>query len=194
MGAAMGAAPAFTLSYQIDRHDRLVVLSESWREFALANDGAAVLPERVLGRRLWDFVQDRHLGQLYRHLVARVRSGPAVEFPYRCDSPAQRRLFLMRVAPAEKDRIEFRSVLQSAEDREWINLLDARARRGPGVVRLCSWCLRVALGPEEWVELEEAVTQLRLLEVDRPPDLTHGICPRCLEKMVRLLPGLPTGG
>ena len=190
----MGAVPDLTISYQIDPQDCIVSVSDSWEVFARANDGAAVLPDKVLGRPLWDFIQDRSVRQLYRHLVAKARGGEPVEFDYRCDSPSQRRVFLMRIAPVMTERIEFLSRLLSSEPRPPQGLLDAQSPRSPAVLRICSWCLRVAVTSDEWVEMEAAVRRLKLLHAETLPALTHGICPRCLEEMVRLLPGLPTGG
>jgi hypothetical protein len=38
-----------------------------------------------------------------------------------------------------------------------------------------------------WEQLGAALKQLHLLEVERPPTLTHGICEECNAKMLALL-------
>ncbi len=193
MRAAVSTGPEFTISYRIDERDRLVAVSDNWEAFAQANDGAAVFAGKVLGRPLWEFIQDGNVGQLYRHLVARARGGRAVEFHYRCDSPTERRVFLMRIEQQRDGGIEFRSRLQSSETRPAVTLLDAQARRNSSTLRVCSWCQRIALGGHEWVEVEAAVERLKLLQAEALPALTHGICPPCLDGMHRLLresPGL----
>jgi hypothetical protein len=38
-----------------------------------------------------------------------------------------------------------------------------------------------------WCEVEDAIAEMRLFERDRPPHVTHGICPRCNERVLREL-------
>lgn len=47
---------------------------------------------------------------------------------------------------------------------------------------MCGWCNRVDAGGA-WVEIEEALPRLRLLEYATPPKVTHGMCEGCLETM-----------
>ena len=54
------------------------------------------------------------------------------------------------------------------------------------MVRVCGWCNRFdAAG--EWVELEDALPRLRLLEYPDARMLTHGICEACLTRMTGAL-------
>ena len=48
------------------------------------------------------------------------------------------------------------------------------------------WCQRVHLD-EQWVELEEAASSLRLFERAGLPQVSHGICESCQQAMERLL-------
>ncbi len=188
----MGTPADLTIRYSIDRHDRIAAVSENWEAFAQANGGAAVVSGKVLGRSLWEFIQDRNVRQLYRHLVDQARGGRPLEFRYRCDSPTERRVFLMRVRAIADGGIEFSSELQSATDRSPVGLLDAAVARSAASVRICSWCQRIAVGAEEWVEAEAAVDRLGLLQTDALPALTHGICPTCYDRMTGLLEGKPS--
>jgi hypothetical protein len=45
---------------------------------------------------------------------------------------------------------------------------------------MCSWCRRVRLDAARWVEVEDAVAELRLFEDVRPPQISHGVCPICV--------------
>jgi len=164
-----------------------VAVCDNWEAFAQANDGASVFSGKVLGRPLWDFIRDATVSQLYRHLVARARGGRAVEFHYRCDSPTERRAFLMRIEQLRDGEIEFRSRLQSSETRPAVALLDAQTPRNASTLRVCSWCQRIGVDGYGWIEVETAVERLGLLEAETLPALTHGICPPCLGGMDRLL-------
>jgi hypothetical protein len=53
---------------------------------------------------------------------------------------------------------------------------------------MCGWCKRVSVR-NTWVEVEDAVLELRLFEREVLPDLTHGICPGCLETTERMMRG-----
>jgi hypothetical protein len=52
---------------------------------------------------------------------------------------------------------------------------------------MCGWCKRVAIG-DAWMEVEDAVSELRLFERKVLPDISHGICPDCLESTTSLIP------
>lgn len=169
----------------------MAAVSESWETFAKANGGAAAVSAQVLGRPIWDFIRDRNVRQLYRHLVERARGGRPLEFRYRCDSPTERRVFVMRIRATADGGIEFSSELLSATPRPPVGLLAAEAVRSLAAVRVCSWCQRIAVGPDEWVEAEVAVDRLELLHSETLPALTHGICPACYDRMLDLLDEKP---
>jgi hypothetical protein len=54
------------------------------------------------------------------------------------------------------------------------------------MVRVCGWCKKVDVGGS-WAEVEEAVTRLRLFDRPLLPQLTHGICEGCYDRMVETL-------
>jgi hypothetical protein len=175
------------LVYHIDERDRLCEVSSTWAQFALDNDGAAVMPERVLGRSLWDFIEDAHIRELYRQMVNRARSGHTAQFEYRCDAPEWRRLYRMTIRAAAGGTVEFMTQLRWEESRQRVDLLDATMPRGENWVRVCSWCQNVALSEECWVPVEAAVQQLGLLAEEALPKLTHGICPTCHSRIMAQL-------
>jgi hypothetical protein len=183
------------LIYHIDRSDRLCELDAAWTRFALANDGAAVMPERVLGRPLWDFIGDAHVRELYRQMVQRVRSGYPVSFDYRCDAPEWRRRFRMTIRTAPGATVEFLSQLRWEELRPRVDMLDVNRTRSEHWVRVCGWCQNVSLRDESWGPVEAAVEQLGLLADEALPRLTHGICLPChTGMMAQLAPAAGTLG
>ena len=177
------------LIYHIDGSDRICAVGADWAEFALANDGTAALPEKVLGRSLWDFIEDANVRELYRQIVLRVRSGYPAQFEYRCDAPEWRRRFRMTIRAGKDGTVEFLSQLIRAEPRPRVDMLDVKATRSEQWVSVCGWCQKVALPDQSWVSVEEAARHLGLLAEEALPKLTHGICPPChLDMLTQLVP------
>lgn len=185
---ATAAAPhALTLNYRIDAEDRVIEVNQAWCDFAEDNDGEAVMPDKVIGRPLWDFVSGQGIAELYWQMVRRARAGHPVAFAYRCDAPEWRRLFHMTVQAHADNTVEFRSELEREERRPMVRLLDCKQPRDERWTRVCSWCQNVAVTDESWVPVEEAVARLNLLADDTLPKLTHGICPKCQAGMMAKL-------
>jgi hypothetical protein len=123
---------------------------------------------------------------MYREVVRVARRGRTVRFPFRCDSPGVMRLMEMTVQPVDDGSVEFQTRLLSKEARPAIRILDSRLKRSEEFLRICGWCHRVHM-TGNWEQLEQAVQELHLMEVERPPTLTHGICEECNGKMLALL-------
>lgn len=172
-----------SVRYRIDAQDRITALLDGWPRGEASPGGW----DRVIGRELWSCMEDPTTIELYRTLVKLARARGAVRIPYRCDTARQRRWFEMAIAPVEAGVVEFTSVLLRAENRPAVRLLEDDAPRDERLVRMCSWCQRVALPTGAWAEIEEAVREMRLLERARLPRITHGICRACADEMRRQL-------
>ncbi len=177
---------ALEIVYRVDARDEIVSVSESWDAFASANAGGPLTAREVVGHPLWDFVTDATTRQIYRQVLARIRSGGSVQFPFRCDSPACRRRLEMTVAATGDGGAEFRSRTLSLEDRSEQPLVGASATEGGGLLRVCGWCKQVD-ADGQWLEVEEAMVVLQLLERVVLPRITHGICPACHDRMLATL-------
>ena len=81
--------------------------------------------------------------------------------------------------PTGDGSVEFRSRIIREEKREAVELLDFEAARTDERIVMCSWCKKVRLESGEWVEVELAVTTLKLFNAPQLPKITHGICERC---------------
>ena len=132
-------------------------MSHEWTSFALANGGEKVLPDRILGRDLWSQISDNSVREIYRMIMRRARAGNTIRFRYRCDSAIFRRTFEMTVRPGPNSAVEFQSELVVEEPRARMNLFEEAQARDDRVVRVCSWCQRVATDERRWVEVEDAV-------------------------------------
>jgi hypothetical protein len=180
-GAAAGIA------YSIDAADRIISVSDDWAPFALENGGAELHPDKVLGRPLWDFVTGFAVRDLYRMILRRVRSGFPVSYEIRCDAPHCRRTIRIHLEMSRDGHVHFRTELVRIEPRAAVALLDAGAPRGVEVLRICSWCKKVHIPPDAWVEVEEAVVRLGLFGASEVPQLSHGICRPCVDRVATAL-------
>jgi hypothetical protein len=174
--------------YRIDIQDRLTELNDGWLAFAQASGGDSLHPSNILGRSLWDFISDAETSHLYQVMVQRLRQGgPPTRFRFRCDAPDRRRLLAMEITGDKTGSIQF-SVSSVLEDpRVSLSFFEPAHARGEGLLTMCSWCKRAQLPTGRWVEIEEAVGELRLLEDSPLPGVTHGICPPCHEAVAGAL-------
>jgi hypothetical protein len=178
--------PQGEVRYRVNDRDEITYVDEGWGWFAQANDAPNLTGPQVLGRSLWDFISDATTHQLYRQVLDRVRLGFPVQFPLRCDGPSCRRWLEMSITSFEIGQIEFMTRLVRLEVREPVLLLAQVEARSNELLRACGWCNRVHIG-DAWVEVENAIQQLRLFEWPRLPQLTHGICEMCFQTMMQTL-------
>jgi hypothetical protein len=181
------------MEYSIDAEDRLVAVSDDWATFATANQAPDLARSAVLGTPLWDHVDDLATRELYRKLIRRARAGHELRFRVRCDSPTARRVLELTLSPQGDGGVRFHAAVLTSEDRERVELLSRETARSDDWLTLCSWCNRVRLPTRRWVEVEEAVVALGLLEGGPLPDLTHGMCEDCDER-IRIESELDDGG
>lgn len=177
--ANSSGAPA-PVVYRIDGSDTISFVNDAWALFA-AENGAPQLACETVGRSLWSYVAGKEVIHLQKVLVRRVRQeGAPRSFPFRCDSPLLRRLLRLELVPMPGDAVEFRS--QIVHEEPWaqpIRLLDPIAPRANGpLLRMCSWCKRIALG-ERWLEVEAYADEKGLFDSVALPEITHGICDDC---------------
>ncbi len=57
------------------------------------------------------------------------------------------------------------------------------------IVVACSWCNKIKTAENVWKEVEYAVPDLRLFEVDAVPRLSHGMCEDCRKAVIQKLEG-----
>jgi len=164
----------------IDRDDRMVFVDPQWLLFAVQNNAPELCEKTVLGRVLWDFIYDKETRHIYRILVGDVRRDKEIiTVPFRCDSPDLIRVMEMQMMPMTEQGVRFDSLLLSEQARPAVRLLDPSQERSGELLTICSWCKKVRLPDNGWVEAQEAVKRLGLF-ADMPlPDLSHGVCPAC---------------
>ncbi len=180
--------PSEPVIYHVDAHDRLVEMNEAWSAFASENEGAHLLPPGIHGRSLWDFVSGPTTQEIYRELLARVRaSGRPFRFRLRCDSPDLRRLLSMTLSAPRAPKVRFEVRTVEIQPRPAVPLLDPQVPRASRCLASCSWCKRISVPGEGWLEVEKAVWALGLFEQSVLPALSHGACPQCHRTMLRAI-------
>ncbi len=175
-----------TYVYRVNAQDEIVWVSENWQAFADANCGAAnTAADVVIGRSLWEYIVGLEVRHLYETVLKAVRErGQPIRLLFRCDAPDLRRYLQLLLVPLADRQVEFRSQLLRTETRACVDLLRPEFPRSDGIVTLCSMCKKIATGPNEWREIEEAINHLHLFEQDALPSLSHGLCPVCYEAMM----------
>lgn len=187
--SSTGSAGDAGVRYEIDAQDRISFVDDRWGSFAEANDGPELTRNNIIGRVLWSQITDATTLALYQKIVAHAREGRASRFRLRCDGVEDRRLLEMNVSGNTQGHVTFETDVVWQERRPPVSLLSRSVPRSINVLRMCAWCNKVdvSLGSDEWVEIEEAVRRLKLFELEQMPQLTHGICEACLEKVLKVI-------
>jgi hypothetical protein len=168
-----------TIRYRVDAEDRLVEFGGEWDAFAAANGAAGLTIEHLRGRPLPALVTGTEMQSLTAMLLKRARAAGEVEVPFRCDAPDARRFLSMSLRRAAEDGVVIETTLLRTEPRPAVALFDENVPRSGELLVVCSWCKRVRLDGQQWVEVEDAVATLGLFEAAALPQLSHGICPPC---------------
>ncbi|MGB5277098.1 MAG: hypothetical protein WBO73_19740 [Gammaproteobacteria bacterium] len=173
--------------HRIDRDGRIRSVNEPWLAFA-AENGWRTSVSQVLGSVLMEQITDPETRHIYSLLINRAwDEGRQARFNYRCDSPDCRRFMEMRIDHnRDLGQVEFRSRVLQLERREPVNLFDpCYLKRSSEILKVCGWCKAVWIG-HDWVEVEQAVERLGLLTAAVLPQISHGICPSCSQRMGRV--------
>ena len=182
----MNALNGSTLSYLIDEYDRIVSIEGEWLRFARLNGAPELTPESVIGSSVWQFIDGAETTEVHRLLFDKVRSQQvALTLPFRCDAPRFRRDMEMTVSPSADHAVNVVSRVLREQERPYVPLLDAFARRSNESLNVCSWCRKVELPGKGWVEADTAIRELRLLGILPIPRVNHSMCGTCLAAVQR---------
>lgn len=175
------------IEYVVKPDGTVVEIRGIWDDFAQANDAGGLAIADVVGHDVCDFVSGPATRQVYEALIERVgRTRTAIQFTFRCDAPDVRRHMRMDVVGEGSENVRFTSRILREEPRPAQALLSTDTDRSDVTVVMCSWCKRLKLD-DRWVEVEEYVERTGLMEEERFPQLSHGLCPECAAKMEALV-------
>jgi hypothetical protein len=174
--------------YEIDEQSRIVAVNPAWFDEAQTAHDPRLQEADIVGQELWSLIHEPTTRHLYETIIATARArGKPVSFGCRCDTPEQRRLLHMQVVPRADNRVAFEVSLVESQPRTPVELLRVDRAQSAEIIRMCGWCKRMSLDDASWVEVEAALNTLRLFDASGPlPAITHGICPECLAKVLRL--------
>ncbi len=179
--------------YRINIRDEIVFVNDEWTQFAIANDGSELLPDKVLNQSLWNFITHSTTEFLYREILKKVRAGKIMKFNIRCDSPTMRRIAAVTISSPDNDgEVQFATRTLWAERRKSEIRFTNETTLAECMLIICSWCKKVNVGKEVWAEVEDAITILGLFELEHLPPQSHGICNACYREMSERLEKLQT--
>jgi hypothetical protein len=52
---------------------------------------------------------------------------------------------------------------------------------------MCAWCKRIGGEEGDWWELEEALSEMELFNLEPLPSITHGVCTECQNLVMKEL-------
>lgn len=178
------------VSYGVDSNDCLTDFNDAWTSFAAENADRDLTASSLVGRSLWDEISDVTTGHLYRLMFQRLRQGaPVIQFRFRCDGPAQRRLLSMEMKANADGCIRFEVTPLVVENRDPIPLMEAQPIESEWILDMCSWCNRIEVEGGRWVEIETGLEAHAVFEGQATPSLTHGICAACEAAVFGMLDG-----
>ena len=169
--------------YRINDRDEIIYVNKAWDAFASSNDGASVSSEKVLDRRLWDFLSDFSTQEIYRKIILKASTGKIVKFNIRCDSPMVRRLLGMSVSPCHNAKVEFRTHTMSEQTRSAIASIHFSKSDSQLIIKSCSWCNRFQ-HDGDWHEIEDAVSLMSPFERSARFAISHGMCDDCGKRLL----------
>jgi len=166
--------------YAVDPADNIVFVNQDWLNFARDNDFYAVQRDAVIGDHLWHHVADPAVQHLYKTIFDRVRDGARLsDLAYRCDAPDCRRYMQMDICRLGGEMVRITSRIVREEFRDPVPLLSDFQDRSEDIVTICSFCKKVRMRADLWVEVETAIRRLGLAAAWPLPHLSHGICEAC---------------
>jgi hypothetical protein len=172
-----------TYTYNVDANNIIQSVSDSFTSFARENLGKEFDNDMFSGESIYKFIAGDEVKHMYELLMHQVRTTTKEAIiPFRCDSPSLRRYMELKITCLAGDELQFESALIREESRDPVKLLDYAEANSEELLKMCSWCKRVAVD-EMWVELEISLQKLGLFNEAPLPMITHGICEQCLENV-----------
>ena len=167
--------------YALDANFHVVYCNGAWDRFASANGGDRMTSSQVRGRSVLEAMGEP-LKSFYERAFRTVRqTGQSWEHCYECSSPELFRRFRMRVRfLPENDML----LVISSLEIECPHGLERQPRvfdpifyeNRDGLISMCSSCRRTrqADTPESWDWVPHLIEKM-------PRNVTHGLCPVCLD-------------
>jgi hypothetical protein len=93
---------------------------------------------------------------------------------------------VLELSPLPDHAVGFSSWIEGEEPREHMVLLDPdRKVDADSQLKMCAWCKRIQTGPSGWLELEDALAELGLFNLNPLPKILHSVCRSCQDLVLR---------
>jgi hypothetical protein len=176
-----------SIIYRINLRDEILFVNDIWNQVVSAHSDSSLLEQNILGRAIWEFINDNLTRDFYKEIIQSVRRNKPARFNFRCDSPSTRRLMEMDITRQTNEQVQFESKIIRAEKRPFQRMLDSGALRSDKIIISCSWCKKVNIEKDIWLEIEDAVSAMGIFENAKLPNISHGICKECYKTCIRKL-------
>lgn len=180
----------------IDAADRIIHLDDEWAKYAAEKGEADLATDRLIGRPIWSFLHGIETIHLYRLLVLRARRGVQIESRLRVEAGGVSQFMRMRMQSVGGDSVIFEAtpLPEDIAPEDMAASMESSGGRpqdpnvsqeevAPALLVVCSWCGRLKIRDETWVEVEVAISQLGLFELESLPQMSHGVCEECYQAM-----------
>jgi hypothetical protein len=169
--------------YHIDSENNIYQINQAWDEFAMSNDAAYLIRDKIVGNNIFSFISSEAMREIWSHIFKRCRRGADLIFDYRCDSPDVKRFMKMELKSLPDNHIKFISTIINEEKID-LKVIDTSLKRNENKISMCSWCKKIRLSEHTWLEIDKAIDHLNLFFVDNMPQITHGICKTCKKELM----------
>ena len=170
--------------YIVDRNYRLVDYNRGYERFARGNDGDDILTRWPMGSNILSFLPAVIRGSIQRMYDDVMDKGKIIEDVYDCHSPDVFRRFRMRIFPflnrfaMHEHCLIATSPLTGGEDLS-MEEVQSQYVDDNGIIHQCCHCRRTQsrIDINHWVW----VTPLIARHNDFSPNISHTLCPVCLQ-------------
>ena len=164
--------------YIVDPKLHLVAYNDMWETFALSNDGEEIIKRYPLGADIRDAFQGPIRNYFFQAYTKALKENTPFEQTYECSSPQEYRLYHQTAYPLVAGHglvISNHLVKKLQHDQEAVvfnkQFVDVR-----GLITQCQNCRKVRdpQHPDRWYWVPSLVK-------DCLDNVSHGICPRCMD-------------
>jgi hypothetical protein len=176
------------ISYHINDAYEIVYLDEAWDALAMENQVPHLLAKHIFKTSLFDFISDNKTAHLYELMFAKVKQhDEPLTFHFRCDTADKRRVIELKIFLVNETTIGVRNCTIDEVARPSVTHLEPLVETSEQFLTMCSWCKKVRVENDQWLEVEEAIRQLNLFHQSPVPALTHTICNTCYARQLEEL-------
>ena len=174
--------------YKFDAANRVLTVSDNWDYIAAHNEAPDLTQNRVLGLELNTLLYDDSTRALYDAIFRKVRADQReLAFEYQCDTPSERRRWLMRVSADSSATVCLSNSLLQSTPRTPVELLQSQSSKTDDFVIMCSWCMRLKTGIDALQEIESGIEALELFKRPVNPRVSYSICSGCMKEVLSKL-------